>query len=154
MTLRIGALRAFLTVAEEGSIKNAALRLHRTPSAISMTLSQIEDHLGGPLFERDRKSSLTALGSFVRDVAQVMVRDYDRGIEIIQAYAQNRTGRLRLATVPSVATHLLPPLLRGFVDSHPRVEVELVDTDSQQVLQRVDSGEADFGICGTPPEGA
>lgn len=154
MTIRIEALRTFLTVAEERNIKDAAARLFRTPSAVSMTLSQLEAELDGPLFERDRKSDLTTLGHFVRDVAQVMVRDHDRGLEIIQAYAQNRTGTLRLATVPSVATHLLPALLRGFAAERPQAEIELVDTDSGQVLHQVGTGEADFGICGTPPANA
>lgn len=151
MTIRIEVLRTFVTVAEEGNIKTAAARLLRTSSAVSMTLSQLEEHLGGPLFEGDRKNALTALGSFVRDVAAVMVRDHDRGIEIIEAFSQGHVGRLRIATVPSVATHLLPVLLRGFIARHSRAEIELTDTDSAQVLQRVASGEADFGICGTPP---
>lgn len=151
MSIRIEGLRTFLAVAEARNIKDAAARLLRTPSAVSMTLSQLETDLGGPLFERDRKSALTALGRFVREVAQVMIRDHDRGIEIIQAYAQNRTGKLRLATVPSIATHLLPALLRGFASARPQAEIELVDTDSGQVLERLMTGEADFGICGTPP---
>lgn len=151
MTIRIEALRTFLAVAEARNIKDAAARLLRTPSAVSMTLSQLEADLGGPLFEHDRKSSLTALGRFVQEVAQVMVRDHDRGLEIIEAYAQNRTGKLRLAAVPSIATHLLPVLLRGFASARPQAEIELVDTDSGQVLERVATGQADFGICGTPP---
>ena len=57
--IRLDALRALVAVAEHGNIKDAAEQLHRTTSALSMTLKQIEDRLGGPLFEADRKQTLT-----------------------------------------------------------------------------------------------
>ena len=148
--IRLEALRTFVTVAEAGNIKDAATRLFRTPSAVSMSLSQLEEQLGGPLFETDRKSALSDLGRFVNEVAQVLVRDHDRAIELITAYAHNRAGKLRLATVPSVATHLLPKLLSGFVADRPEVEIDLVDTDSARVQQLVATGQADLGICGAP----
>lgn len=151
MALKIEMLRTFLTVAEEGNIKDAAERLLRTTSAVSMTLSMLESELGGPLFERDRKSRLTVLGAFVRDVAVMMIRDHDRGMETIQAFAQSRLGRLHIAAVPSVASRILPPILRDFVERHSGAAISLIDTDSHQVLQLVASGEADIGIGGTPP---
>ncbi|HEU4827142.1 MAG TPA: LysR family transcriptional regulator, partial [Dongiaceae bacterium] len=106
--LRLEALRVFVTVADSGNIKDAAERVGRTPSAVSMTLKQIEERLGAPLFETDRKHRLTDLGRFVHQAAVVLLRDYERAVDLIEAYAQNRTGRLRLASVPSVATVLLP----------------------------------------------
>ena len=97
MAIKIEMLRSFLTVAEEGNIKDAATRLLRTPSAVSMTLSALEDELGGPLFEQDRKSRLTVLGTYVRDMAEVMIRDHDRGIETIDRIV---TGTLDLYRPP------------------------------------------------------
>lgn len=149
--MKLEALRTFITVAEAGNLKDAADRLLRTPPAVSMTLTQLEEQLGGALFESDRKSTLTDLGRFVQQVADVMVRDHDRGIEIIQSYAESRIGTLRLACVPSVATHLLPRLLRTFVDERPGVEIELVDTDSTTVRRLIREGQCDLGICGAAP---
>src|SRR6056297_1748961 len=57
----ITALRTFVHVAECGTIRDAAERLFRTPSAVSMTLTQLERDLGAPLFQSDRKNRLTAL---------------------------------------------------------------------------------------------
>jgi DNA-binding transcriptional LysR family regulator len=150
--LKLEVLRGFVTVAECGNIKDAAERLGRTPSAISMTLKQVEDQLGAPLFESDRKHSLTDLGHFVLNVAVVLLRDYDRANDLIEAYAQNRVGRLRLASVPSVAVMLIPQVLRVFVMARPGVEVELVDTDSAGVRMLVETGQADLGIASAPSE--
>ena len=148
--LRLEALRAFVEVAEHGNIKDASERLFRTPSALSMTLKQIEDRLGCPLFETDRKSTLTEMGRFLYDQSVVLLRDYDRAMERIEAQSKARSGRLRIASVPSVATTLLPRFLQEFMASRPDLDIDLVDTDSTDVRHLVESGQVDFGIAGLP----
>jgi DNA-binding transcriptional LysR family regulator len=148
--LRTEALRVFVTVAECGNIRDAAERLLRTQSAISMTLKQVEDHLGAPLFENDRKSSLTQLGQFVRGVATVLLRDHDAAISLIEGHASGQSGHLRIASVPSVAALLIPELLRGFLAARPLAKVDLIDTDSADVRHLVRTGQADIGIASAP----
>ena len=53
--IRTEALRVFVTVAECGNLKDATDRLFRTQSALSMTLKQLEDQLGAPLFEKSTR---------------------------------------------------------------------------------------------------
>lgn len=146
--LRLEALRTFVEVADNGNIKDASERLYRTPSALSMTLKQIEERLGCALFETDRKSTLTEMGHFLYDQAVVLLRDYDRAMERIEDHAKARSGRLRLASVPSIATMLLPSFLQEFVGSRPDLDVELLDTDSTNVCQLIESGQVDIGIAG------
>lgn len=145
--IRTESLRVFVTVAECGNIRDAADRLFRTQSAISMTLKQVEDHLGAPLFESDRKHSLTDLGSFVSGVAKVLLRDHDTAIDLIEEYASGNSGRLRIASVPSVAALLIPEMLAAFVKDRPTAEIDLVDTDSANVRKLVATGQADLGIA-------
>jgi DNA-binding transcriptional LysR family regulator len=149
MMIRTEALRVFATVAEFGNIRDAADRLFRTQSAISMTLKQLEDQLGAPLFESDRKNNLTDLGRYVQSVAAGLLRDHDAGIGLIEGYAKGRTGRLRIASVPSVAALLIPQVLRDYILARPMAEVDLVDTDSSDVRQLVKTGQADIGIAST-----
>ena len=150
--LRLEALRAFVEVADHGNIKDASDKLYRTPSALSMTLKQIEERLGCPLFETDRKSSVTEMGRFLYDQSVVLLRDYDRAMERIEAQAKARSGRLRIASVPSVATVLLPGFLQGFLAPRPDLDIELVDTDSTDVRLLVETGEVDLGIAGLAPD--
>jgi len=150
--IRLDALRALVAVAEHGNIKDAAEQLNRTTSALSMTLKQIEDRLGGPLFEADRKQTLTELGLLVRDTGVILLRDYDRAMDAIAAHAGAFSGRLRLASVPSVAVTLLPQALREFLQTRPDVDVELVDTDSTDVWHMVESGQVDMGFASAPSE--
>ena len=63
-------IRCFVTVAELGSVSAAAERLHRTPAAISMTLSNLEAQFGRALFESGGKSRLTPFGAYVFETAR------------------------------------------------------------------------------------
>jgi LysR family carnitine catabolism transcriptional activator len=78
---KLAHLRCFLTVAETQSITTAAKRLHRSPSAISMTLTNLESEFGKDLFESDGKSRLTPFGAYVLEIAREQVSRFDRGVE-------------------------------------------------------------------------
>lgn len=101
--LKLETLRVFVNVAEVGNIREAAERMGRTPSAVSMSLAQIEDQIGARLFESDRKNKLTALGKFVLETARPQIEGYDRTVGMIHAFANNRIGHLTLASIPSVS---------------------------------------------------
>lgn len=150
--IRIDALRTLVTVAETGSLRDAAVRLGRTQSALSMTLKQLEATLGGPLFEADRKRDLTDLGHFVRSVAEDLLLGHDVAIDRIQRYAAGRSGRLRIISVPSVAALILPHVLRGFLRDRPGTEIDLMDSDSDAIRAAVASGRADLGFASAPQE--
>ena len=146
--VKIEAFRAFGVVARHGNLRDAAEELGRTQSALSMTLGQLEQMLGSPLFETDRKRDLTDLGMFVRDKSEELIREHDRVQEVIGSYAKGEAGRLRIASVPSVAALVLPELLRVFLEDHPGARIELMDSDSTQVRSMVADGHADLGIAG------
>ncbi len=150
----VTALRTFVHVADCGNIRDAGARLFRTPSAVSMTLSQLERDLGASLFQNDRKNRLTPLGDEILGIAQEVLRDHDRAIERIEALAAGRQGRLQIASVPSVAAELLPRLLAAFLDARPGVTIELVDTDSRTVHALVSDGTVELGIAGPIPAGS
>ncbi|MEM7170411.1 MAG: LysR substrate-binding domain-containing protein [Pseudomonadota bacterium] len=147
MAIKIAHLRTLSVVSSCGNIKDAAARLGRTPSAVSMALKQFEDELGGSLFEADRKTSLTPLGRFILNQANDALANYDRSVAAIQAYSKNEIGRLVVACVPSVAARLLPEIIRSFVAELPRVELEIQDMDSAAVLRSLRQGQVDLGIA-------
>jgi LysR family transcriptional regulator, carnitine catabolism transcriptional activator len=140
-------LRCFVTVAELGSISAAAERLHRTPSAISMTITNLEAQFGRQLFESGSKSRLTPLGRYVLDVASAQLQQFDRGMENIRAYARNDFGRVDIAVVPSFATRYLPDLLESFVSRYPQVVLSIRDASSEQINRLVEQGQIDVGIA-------
>jgi DNA-binding transcriptional LysR family regulator len=99
------------------------------------------------LFESDRKHSLTELGTFVLGVARVLLRDHDTAIDLIEEFASGAGGRLRIASVPSVAALLIPAMMAKFLKDRPTAEIDLVDTDSADVRRLIVTGQADLGIA-------
>lgn len=147
MAIKIEMLRCFNTVAEAGNLSEAAARLGRTSSAISMTLKQLEEHLGQRLFESDRKNRLTPLGEQVFDLARAELRQFDQTIRAIETSASAPRGLIRIASVPSVAGLIFPTIVKTFTDYFPGIKIELIDTDSRQVIDAMTRGQADIGIA-------
>src|SRR3546814_5533194 len=55
-------------------------------------------------------------------------------------------GRVTIASLISVATWALPPVLRRFAERHPRVGVRILDESEQEIVQYVRRGEAEFAV--------
>jgi DNA-binding transcriptional LysR family regulator len=147
MAIKIDMLRCFQAVANHGSLAAAATVLGRTPSAISMTLKQFEEHIGAPLFETARKARLTPLGALILTEAQRELGHFDRTIQAIEGLSQAKLGSVRLAVTPSVAQTVLPPVLQRFMQDHPKVRIDLRDMDSTAVADELIHDRADIGLA-------
>lgn len=150
MAIKIEMLRCFTAVAEGGNLSDAATRLHRSPSAVSMMLKQFEQLLGTPLFESDRKNKLTPVGAFVLEKAQAELRQFDRTVTTIKDFARAEIGSVRIASVPSIAATLLPRALGQFRQQFPKVRIELRDMDSVSILRELHQEQIDVGIATAP----
>ena len=151
MSIKLEMLRVFRTVAETGTLAAAARELNRTPSAISMTLSQLADEIGAPLFETDRKNHLTLLGQLVLEESCRATDVFDKSSQAIRRHAISTAGIVRIAAVPSATVSLLPDVIEVFRKSHPDVRIEISDVDTPAVRRRVQRDEADIGIVSARP---
>ena len=152
LQLKQSHLRFFIAVAELRSVSLAARKLHRSPSAVSMTITNLEAQLGRDLFEAEGKSRLTPFGQYVFDVASEQIGRFDRTADGIFAFSRNEIGRVDIASVPSFATHYLPGLLAGFIELYPQVSLSIRDDSSARINHLVARGEIDVGIA-SPGDG-
>ena len=149
--IKLEILRVFLAVAEEGALALAAQKLGRTPSALSMALSQLEAQVGAPLFETDRKNRLTPLGRLVLEEARRATNSYTRSLDAIARHAQSLAGTVRVMAVPSATITLLPRAVLAFSQARPDVRLDIRDSDTASVIAQVAMGEADIGIISQSP---
>ncbi|MCE8555792.1 LysR family transcriptional regulator [Ruegeria sp. 1NDH52C] len=149
--IKIEMLRCFSTVAQTGNLADAAMRMGRTQSALSMTLKQLEEHLGQRLFENERKNRLTPLGQEVFRFAQQQLRQFDDTIQAIEAAARAPQGLLRVASIPSASGLALPGAIETMMQRHPSLDLELRDMDSGRVVDAILQGQADLGIVSGQP---
>ncbi|MCW3783092.1 LysR family transcriptional regulator [Defluviimonas salinarum] len=151
MAVKIDMMRCFRTVAQDGTLAAAAETLGRTPSAISMMLSQFEEHIGAALFETERKNRLTPLGLRVLEECDRALDAFDRSAEAIARHARSTAGTVRIAAVPSAALTLLPTAITAFRRERPDVRLEISDVDSASVHRRLQFDEADLGVASAAP---
>lgn len=138
--------RCLSAVARSGNLKDGAEFLSKTPSAVSMTLKQFEEHIGQPLFEKDRKSKLTSVGAYVLEQAERELLHFDMTIKAIRDFANARQGHVRLAVVPSVAGTVMPRVYAEHMHDLESIHLEVRDMDSPSVLQELFWGRVDIGI--------
>ena len=156
MKVTLRQLRALVAVADQGSFTAAARALSLTPSALSLLVKELEATLGVRLFDRStRRTSLTAAGEEFLPLARRVLEDIGRAVESAHDLQQKKRGSVRIACTPLYSATLMPGLIARYHQRYPAVRVFVLDSLNQQALQRVASGEADFGIApqrASPPE--
>lgn len=151
MNIELRQLRYFATVAEELHFGRAARRLHMTQPPLSQTIMALEEMLGTPLFERNRRGvALTAAGEALLPEARRLLEQAAGLAELVQRAATGASGRLSLAFVSSADYSVLPPTLRAYRAEFPQVEITLKEATSDLQLDDLLEGRVDAGLL-IPP---
>ncbi|CAM3520178.1 LysR family transcriptional regulator [Bordetella sputigena] len=146
--LNFRQIQAFRTVMLSGSMTQAAKELHTSQPHVSRVIGELERRIGLKLFERHSGKLIPTLEGqvFFRDVEHTFAGM--RSLEDAAAAIRRRgAGRLRLASVPSMAIAVVPEAINVFAQQYPDVDVTLQVTDSLTVCQWVASGYADVGVA-------
>jgi len=132
------ALRAFVATARHLNFNRAADELHVTSAAIGQQIRLLEDHLGQPLFHRDRgQLHLTDAG---RELMPGLTEAFDGVVQsLARLVDSDDRAPIRISVAPSFASKWLIPRLDALRRAVPGMEVQ-VDSSSQLV----DLGNDDF----------
>ncbi|MBJ6136834.1 LysR family transcriptional regulator [Marinobacter litoralis] len=144
--LKIQQLRYVIAVVDEGGFNAAAKRVFRSQPALSMAVRELEQRLGQNIFERGGKGQLTPFGKFCLPRFRELLGQHGRLVKDLVNQADGKQGHVHIATVPSVATRIMPPLLAEFIDQFPNLTISLHDENAHYVCQMVAHGEVDLGI--------
>lgn len=136
--------RAFLAVAEEGSLSAAARALGQTQPTIGRQITALELDLGVTLFERAGRSvTITDAGQRLRDHAAAMAEAATQFSLVATGQSQQIEGVVRITVSDLFAAYLLPRVLEKLRDLAPKVRVDVVATnDVSDLLHR----EADIAV--------
>ncbi|MHA6618948.1 LysR family transcriptional regulator [Pseudonocardia sp. DLS-67] len=150
--MELHQLRYFVAVAKEGSMTQAAASLFLAQPTLSIQIRKLEQEIGAKLFERlARRVVLTEAGTAFLDHAERALAELAQGRDRVADVVGLRHGRVAVGVLPSVAAHLLPPVLAGFRAEHPGVTVHLVEHDvSRDFEQLVQAGELDMAVTRMP----
>ncbi|QKT11224.1 LysR family transcriptional regulator [Rhodococcus sp. W8901] len=147
--MELRQLRYAIAVAEERHFTRAAGRLHVAQSALSHQVQQLEHELGTPLFIRtSRRVELTEAGeSFVLHAREVLAAA-ERLRGEVSATGRTVSGTLRIGTITTLTQVDLAALVRTFLEANPGVDVHVVSSMSESIVEQVDAGDLDLGFIG------
>jgi DNA-binding transcriptional LysR family regulator len=131
----------FLRVAELGSFSAAAMELGMTPSAASRQVARLEKALGVKLLQRTtRQLRLTEPGVEAFAHCRDLVAAAQATMQVAQQFVSEPRGRVRVSAPKAFARHVLHPLLMGFLERYPNVDVQLIveDRDIDPIREGVD----------------
>ncbi|SFV09894.1 LysR family transcriptional regulator [Pseudoduganella namucuonensis] len=148
--MELSALRIFKAVAEEGSVTQAAARLHRVQSNVSARLAQLEEGLGVALFHRSgRRLLITAEGERLLAYTGRLLRLADEAQAAVRG-DQRPAGQLRIGAMETTAAARLPQVLAAFHKRHPDVELTLETGPTDQLVHAVLNHKLDAALVAAP----
>lgn len=126
---RSGEMEVFVQVVERGGFSSAARSVGMTPSAVSKLVARLEARLGTRLVNRStRVFKLTSEGCVFFERATRILAEIEDAERIASA-GEVPSGRLRLSTSASYATHVLAGILPEFLEQYPAITVDIVQSD-------------------------
>lgn len=149
--ISIKQLTYALAVEKTLHFKKAAELCNISQSALSTALTALEKQLGLPIFERDNKKVLiTPIGAEVLEKARSIVLQ----VEELQHLADCREGPLSfpitVGVIPTICPYLLPRVLPILNERYPGARLNIVEDQSQELIDRVCRGEIDTAILALP----
>ncbi|MEV0288914.1 LysR substrate-binding domain-containing protein [Kribbella sp. NPDC050820] len=142
-------LRTFLTVAQSLSFTQAGASLGVAQSTVSQHVRKLEQAVGRPLFLRDTRSvTLTAVGEAMAGFARSILAAHEEAVGYFTG--SGLSGRLRFGVTDDLALTPVPRILRDFRQQYPRVDLELMVSQSEMLQRRVESGHLDVAFVKQP----
>lgn len=138
-------LRTFVACVDTMSFARAAQRVNRSPATISSQIARLEAEVGTLLFVRDtRNLALTEAGERMEAHARRILRLHDEAVEAFRK--PEVAGSISIGAPEDYIANILPPVLRRFGLSFPKVEIKVVCAQSTALVPQVQGGDIDLAV--------
>jgi DNA-binding transcriptional LysR family regulator len=146
INLSLDVLRTFVVASDLGGFAQAAERLGRTPSAISLQMKRLQEDVGDVLLRKEgRRLVPTEAGGIVLRYARRMLELNDEVLDTIRGAAL--AGTVRLGFSQDFAETILPQVLTKFTTLYPLVQIELRIDGNAALVDAVETGQLDVALA-------
>lgn len=144
-------LRYFLALCDEQHFGRAAERSFVSQSAFSNAIQALETALSAQLVDRTNRSvTITSTGQEVATQARLVLRDVESLVEIAQGDNEPLCSELRLGVIPTIAPFILPAVLPKIRKAFPKLQLYLIEDQTQRIYERLMAGELDVLLLALP----
>jgi len=139
-------IQSFLAICRYKTVTRAAENLYITQSSLSTRLRTLERELGSTLFSRrkgSREMILTSMGKQFFDLAV----QYDQIISQMEQLCRKNSISLRVSSLNSLGTYVLPAVYEAFLQEHPDIELEIQDKELGPACKSIACGLTDLSFA-------
>ena len=146
--------QVFKTVAEMGSFRKAADVLGLTPSAISHTISTLEQELGFSVLNRSKSGvTLTNYGEHLMPYVNAVLNSDESLQQAVSEFKGLKQGTVKVGTFSSACTNFMPEVIRSFREKYPGISIEIFQGTYDDVVYWIRNGIVDFGFLSASSAG-
>ncbi len=140
-----------LRVGKTLHFKKAADECFISASTLSNAINEMEKQLGFKIFERDnRRVIVTKQGEDFLEKAAVISLEVEDIKKISQLYAEPLSHKISIGMIPTISPFLIPAVLPRLNKDYPKLELQLVEAKSNELVNQIQNGEIDMGILALP----
>ncbi len=145
MKITLRQMEIFLNVVASGHLTNVAKEMKLSQSAISMSIKELENILGRPVFDRiNKKLILNELGrAFHKEIDSLYKKLSD--IEYEFKNSLNK-GMIRVGASTTIVDYLMPPIICSYMDNYSDVKISLKEGNSAEIVNLIKEGKIDIGF--------
>ncbi|MEO9965599.1 MAG: LysR substrate-binding domain-containing protein [Reichenbachiella sp.] len=129
----------------------AAEKCFVTQPTLSMQIQKLEDTLGVILFDRSKHPiEPTDIGEQILKQARVIVSESKKISEIIDDEKHEIRGDVKIGVIPTLAPYLVPLFISPFVEKYPKINLQVSEHMTENMLDLIKKDQIDIGILVTP----
>ncbi len=147
MSITLRQLEIFIAVAETAQVTKASKKLFVTQSAVSMALAELENQLGGSLFDRHGRSLLlNERGRYLLPLSKEILCQVGNVENIMSEKNDTLSGQINVVASTTIGDYILPYLIGAFKRMHPQVHINMLVHHTRYAESLVLEGKVDVGF--------
>jgi LysR family hydrogen peroxide-inducible transcriptional activator len=144
-------LRYFVAVVDCQSFSKAAARCHTSQPNLSEQVRNLEGLLGTTLLDRSgRQIAPTEAGKLLWERAKIILSQIDETRQALRSIATPGAERVTIGVMTTVSSIFLAHVLNSFVELHPKIQLDIHENITLELLPMIERGILDLGIIGLP----
>lgn len=138
-------IECFLAICQYKTGSRAAEALYITQPSLSSRLKTLETELGGKLFYRNKGSREMQLTEAGEEFYQLAIQ-YEALMRQMQQVCRKEEDKLRVSSLDSLDTFLLPQVYERFLQQCPQIRLEIQDMELLPASQSIHAGTTDIAF--------
>ncbi|PKF86361.1 LysR family transcriptional regulator [Bacillus sp. BA3] len=140
-------LKVFVTVIEQKNFSRAGDILNLSQPGVSLHIRNLENELGTKLIYRSPKQvQITEPGKILYRHAKQMLNHYETAKREINEFNNVVSGTMKIGASFTIGEYYLPKVLAEFAAQYPMVDIQIIISNSNDVIQGIRSNKLDIGL--------